>query len=126
MDLNKALDVLNYYRNLHYKAADGTNEKELADSINVVLPRFCSLMQGEKALATEASKTEETALWEICEVPNTFDTYGKPDKYARCSCCGFQWKDLYAVRTYFEKCPRCGKTMTGCKEAGQISPSEGN
>ena len=53
------------------------------------------------------------AKWEICEEPNTFDTYGNPDKYARCNHCGFKWTDLYAVKNYFKGCPNCGARMDG-------------
>ena len=45
--------------------------------------------------------------WNIEEVPNTVDTYGRPVKIARCSLCGFQWSDIHAVRKYFKGCPNC-------------------
>lgn len=52
------------------------------------------------------------AEWEICVEPNRFDTCGNPDKYARCTHCGFQWNSIYAVRNYFKHCPNCGNEMT--------------
>jgi len=51
------------------------------------------------------------ARWEICETPGHFDTYGNPDKYARCSHCGFKWTDLYSVKNYFKGCPKCRAIM---------------
>jgi len=38
MKRNEALEILNFYRNQHYTAPIGTEEQELADAINTVLP----------------------------------------------------------------------------------------
>ena len=47
-EIESALEILNFYRNLHYADSSGTEEKELADAINVVLPRFCKMMEETK------------------------------------------------------------------------------
>lgn len=49
--------------------------------------------------------------WVIEEVPNHFDTFGNPDKRARCTNCGFTWNDLYSVKNYFKSCPNCSAEM---------------
>lgn len=56
------------------------------------------------------------AQWEICEEPNTVDTYGNPEKYARCTHCGFRWSDVYSVKNYFKRCPECGAYMKGAEQ----------
>ena len=49
--------------------------------------------------------------WEICEEPNSFDTYGNPITYARCKHCGFRWSNKYHTKYYFKHCPNCGTDM---------------
>lgn len=54
---------------------------------------------------------EGEAEWEICEEPNTYDTYGNKITYARCKNCGFTWRNKHHVNNYFKHCPNCGADM---------------
>lgn len=54
---------------------------------------------------------EAHGRWEFIREPNTVDGCGNPVYYARCTECGFVWTDLYAVKTYFDNCPKCGAKM---------------
>ena len=45
MTLEEAMELLNFYRNLHYKDTQGTEERELAEAINVVLPLVARLKE---------------------------------------------------------------------------------
>ncbi len=49
--------------------------------------------------------------WLICEAKNTVDSNGNPQKYAKCSHCGFRWDDLHSAKTYFRACPNCTAWM---------------
>lgn len=49
--------------------------------------------------------------WEFIKVPNTVDTCGNPVYHAHCSECGFVWTNLYAVKNYFDCCPKCGAKL---------------
>lgn len=51
------------------------------------------------------------ARWDIRVNPGCYDTYGRPDKNAHCTHCGFVWTDLYSVNHYFKRCPNCGAHM---------------
>ena len=44
----EAMSVLNYFRNCHYTEAYGTEDKELADAIDLVLPIFARLIAREE------------------------------------------------------------------------------
>lgn len=44
----EAMSTLNYFRNCHYTEAHGTEEKELADAIDLVLPIFARLIAREE------------------------------------------------------------------------------
>ena len=44
----EAMSTLNYFRNCHYTDAYGTEDKELADAINLVLPIFAQLIAREE------------------------------------------------------------------------------
>ena len=54
--------------------------------------------------------------WGIHITPNCFDTYGRPDKYAKCPECGFTWGHVYDVKNYFKHCPGCGVELQGVIE----------
>lgn len=46
-EFKDALDYLNYVRNLYYKAASGTEQKEIADALNEVLPTIAKMLENE-------------------------------------------------------------------------------
>ena len=45
MDKTKAVEVLNFYRNQHYNEPSGTEERELAEAINEILPHYVALLE---------------------------------------------------------------------------------
>lgn len=52
------------------------------------------------------------AEWKIVEEQNAYDTYGNKCRHAECPKCGFTWRSLYAVKTYFKNCPNCGEKLS--------------
>lgn len=60
MDRVKAIEVLNFYRNQHYADPFGTEERELAEAINEILPHYVALQ-----------KKEAPVLKTICGVTGT-------------------------------------------------------
>ena len=47
-EIRKAMDVLNFYRNCHHSASSNTEEYDLADAINTILPRFYKCLDDAK------------------------------------------------------------------------------
>ena len=48
MDRAKACEILNFYRNQHYTEPLGTEERELSDAINEILPHYAALREQEQ------------------------------------------------------------------------------
>lgn len=64
-----------------------------------------------EALPSVEAEPVAHARWDIRVNPGYYDTYGRPDKNAHCTHCGFIWTDLYSVNHYFKYCPNCGAKM---------------
>ena len=47
-EIEKAISVLNVYRNTYYKEPSGTVEYAVADAINTILPLFAKCLEKEK------------------------------------------------------------------------------
>ena len=47
-EIEKAISVLNVYRNTYYKEPSGTVEYTVADAINTILPLFAKCLEKEK------------------------------------------------------------------------------
>lgn len=60
MERTKAVEVLNFYRNQHYSDPLGTEERELAEAINEILPHYAALQ-----------KQEPPTLKVICRITGT-------------------------------------------------------
>lgn len=63
MNIDEALDFLNYYRNCHYTDSSDTEEYKLAQAINSILPDYCALRAQQ-----EAEKNEPLTLDELREM----------------------------------------------------------
>lgn len=63
MKMQKAVEILNFYRNQHYTAAGGTEEQELAEAINKVLPLAVGRVPGPDS----ADMTPEQAVDTLSE-----------------------------------------------------------
>ena len=48
MDRAEACEILNFYRNRHYTEPIGTEERELSDAINEILPHYATLREQEQ------------------------------------------------------------------------------
>lgn len=71
MDRAEAIDVLNFYRNCHYTEALGTEERELADAINEILPHYVALREQEQSKwISDRLPTEEESERVIIGVAN--------------------------------------------------------
>lgn len=93
MKRQEALGVLNFYRNLHYSDALGTEERELADAINEVLPTVANL----------TVNTEQPQKWQVIGQR----IYGSGRCYTHyCPVCMQHGYDDYLF------CPSCGTPLS--------------
>lgn len=92
--------------------ADAITDHEIIDYLGIsyasCLPDIRDLLDDQPTI--EAAPVVQSE-WEICEEPNTFDTFGNHATYARCKNCGFTWRNKYHVNNYFKRCPNCGADM---------------
>ena len=81
MDRAEACEILNFYRNRHYTEPLGTEERELSDAINEILPHYAALREqdtpNKNAVKTNADRIRAMTDEELakcvfdfcCELP---------------------------------------------------------
>lgn len=88
-DFHDSIKLLNKYRNFHYNAPLGTEENDLANAINDILPTFCKLIE---------DIDQRQADWIM-----------DGSKHCHCTRCGFRRNTETQLGWRF--CPVCGAEM---------------